>query len=576
MTSASNPGLMGVRNIFVNSSNISTTNINKLNMTNLLNCNYVNFTMKYDSNAWCYSQLRASNLINSGKNDFGDLYYVGWDSGMSIDHAEEPSWLGSNNLEILRPHIYDSNNPNVDCFTTVDLSNMPTRPIRETHGIVWKVVVDGYDAQDEFDMLPPLGVGKHKFEVYFNRDDMDTTATPAVAMGVRPPYTSIPIAEEGFWTEKDSVDVYTTYLTITGKTNADGLNRIYVDGAKDYDHFEVPYENSRFNVLVQAAGSLATGFAAEPGLGKIDLTWNNENNDMEDAMGYNVYRYQMVNDSTAGDTIRINEVMLDVDAETFTDYDVTPGETYYYYYKVMSTDLKEYDISNVVAATPLTSIKGDANGSMHVDVADIVSIVAYLSQQQPQPFIYEAADVNEDGNINILDIVGVINIIAHPEVNAAPSIMSGAVYTIEDGILYVNSPVALGGVQVMVNAPEGTEVKTLEALDAMERMWIQMDENTRLLLAYSMTGKTIPAGKTALLELGNVPVTDIVLSDALGNNIMVEQGDVTTVTEVRAEVKPVATGIYDLMGRKIASDVRQLKHLQPGIYIVNGVKTAKF
>lgn len=541
--------------------------------------NFVNFYISHNfgGSNWLYSDLSMSNVINSGiSTNKGFIYYVGRNHGLIIDHSDYPSWLGSSSLDVLRPHIYDSNNPAVDCFTTIDLSNMPTRPIRETHGIVWKVVVDGYDAQDEFDLLPPLGVGKHKFEVYFNRDDMDRLAIPTIAMGVRPPYTSTPIAEDGFWSVKDSVDVYTAYLTITGKTNADGLNRIYVEGAKDYDHFEVPYENSRFNVLVQAAGSLATGFAAEPGLGKVDLTWNNENNDMEDAMGYNVYRYQMVNDSTAGDTIRINEVMLDVDAEAFTDYDVTPGETYYYYYKVMSTDLKEYDISNVVAATPLTSIKGDANGSMHVDVADIVSIVAYLSQQQPQPFIYEAADVNEDGNINILDIVGVINIIAHPEVNAAPSIMSGAVYTIEDGILYVNSPVALGGVQVMVNAPEGTEVKTLEALDAMERMWIQLDENTRLLLAYSMTGKTIPAGKTALLELGNVTVTDIVLSDAMGNNIMVEQGDVTSVTEVRTEVKPVATGIYDLMGRKISSDVRQLKHMQPGIYIVNGVKTAKF
>ncbi len=564
----------GCYNLFMNSGN---TGIQLYWITSKYNHNnFVNFQSTSTASNWNYSNLSHSNVINSGKVVNNSLFLVGQDNGMTIDHADDPSWLSSSNKEVLRPYIYDSNNPYVDCFTTVDLSNMPTRPIREAHGIVWKVVVDGYDSQDEFDLLPPLGVGKHKFEVYFNRDDMDTTATPTVAMGVRPPYTSIPIAEDSFWSVKDSVDVYTAYLTITGKTNADGLNRIYVEGAKDYDYFEVPYENSRFNVLVQAAGSLATGFAAEPGLGKVDLTWNNENNDMEDAMGYNVYRYQMVNDSTAGDTVRINEVMLDVDAETYTDYDVTPGETYYYFYKVMSTDLKEYDISNVVAATPLTSIKGDANGSMRVDVADIVSIIAYLSQQQPQPFIYEAADVNEDGNINILDIVGVINIIAHPEVNAAPSIMSGAVYTIEDGILYVNSPVALGGVQVMVNAPEGTEVKTLEALDAMERMWIQMDENTRLLLAYSMTGKTIPAGKTALLELGNVPVTDIVLSDAMGNNIMVEQGDVTTVTEVRAEVKPVATGIYDLMGRKISSDVRQLKHLQPGIYIVNGVKTAKF
>ena len=46
---------------------------------------------------------------------------------------------------------------------------MPTRPYAEAHGIVWKVVVNGYDAQDEFEELAPLGVGKHKFEVYFNR-----------------------------------------------------------------------------------------------------------------------------------------------------------------------------------------------------------------------------------------------------------------------------------------------------------------------------------------------------------------------------------------------------------------------
>jgi subtilisin family serine protease len=564
----------GINNNYINCDNGGTGIINPNN-------HYYNIFVNVGSGKpWSYRNLNFSNLVHSGGelNGIRGFYIICASSdGVYTEHSDTPSWLGSGKEEVIRPYVFDSMNPYAtNVFATVDLSNMPTRPIRDTHGIVWKVVVDGYDAQDEFDLLPPLGVGKHKFEVYFNRDDMDTTATPTITMDFRPPYTRIPIAEDGFWSVKDSVDVYTAFLTITGKTNADGLNRIYVTGAKDYDHFDVPDEYWRFNVMVQAAGSMATGFAAEPGLGKVDLTWNNENNDMEDAMGYNVYRYQMVNDNTAGDTIRINEVMLDVDAEAYTDYDVTPGETYYYYYKVMSTDLKEYDISNVVAATPLTSIKGDANGSMHVDVADIVSIVAYLSQQQPQPFIYEAADVNEDGNINILDIVGVINIIAHPEVNAALSIMSGAVYTIEDGILYVNSPVALGGVQVMVNAPEGTEVKTLEALDAMERMWIQMDENTRLLLAYSMTGKTIPAGKTALLELGNVPVTDIVLSDAMGNNIMVEQGDVTTVTEVRAEVKPVATGIYDLMGRKISSDVRQLKHLQPGIYIVNGVKTAKF
>ena len=138
----------------------------------------------------------------------------------------------------------------------VNLSNMLTRPNAEAHGIVWKVVVNGCDAQDEFDMLPPLGVGKHKFEVYFNRP-MDVSVAPTVAMGVRPPYTQVVIGEEGEWSA-DSL-IYTAYLTIDGKTSSDGLNRIYVDGAKDTDHFEIPIEKRRFNVEVAAAGSGAVG-----------------------------------------------------------------------------------------------------------------------------------------------------------------------------------------------------------------------------------------------------------------------------------------------------------------------------
>ena len=536
--------------------------------------NYVNFILTinpYDN--WQYSELPSANLIHSGNgtNKY-PLMMAGRDNGITTDHAEWPSWLGTGKEEIIRPYIYDAQNPKVDCFTTVDLSNMPTRPYKEAHGIVWKVVVDGYDAQDEFDEMPPLGVGRHKFEVYYNRDDMDTTFTPTITMGAYEPYTQIPISDGGYWSVKDEVSVYTAFLTVNGKLSADGLNRIVVTGGKDHDHFDIPDERWRFNVLVQAAGSMATGFAAEAGLGKVKLTWNNEHNDFEDAMGFNVYRFQLNANNDTINKVRVNETIIDVEDTEYTDFGVTAGETYYYYYKVMSTDLKEYDISNVVAATPLTSIKGDANGSMSVNVADVVSIVAYLSQQDPQPFIFDAADVNEDGNINILDIVGVINIIAHPEAGTMAMTDESVVYTIEDGILYVNSPVALGGVQVTVKAAADTQVRTLEALEPMERMWIQVDETTRMLLSYSMGGKTIPAGKVALLDLNSAELTDLVLSDSRGNELLLVNGEVPTlIGDITADTA-ARGGVYDLMGRKVADSAAAIKRLQPGIYIVNGKK----
>ena len=486
-----------------------------------------------------------------------------------------PFWLGSSNETIVQNFIYDMHN--WGGFGEIDVSNMQHKPISEAHGIVWKVVVDGYDAQDEFDLLPPLGVGLHKFEVYFNRDDMDTTVAPIISMGVRPPYTQIGIAEDGFWSIKDSVSVYTAYLTITGKLQADGLNRIRVMGGKDYDHFDIPDEYLRFNVLVQAAGSMATGFAAEAGMGNVKLTWNNENNDFEDAMGFNVYRYTMLNDSVAGDTIRLNQMILDLDTDQFTDYEVTPGETYYYYYKVLSTDLKEYDISNVVAATPLTSTLGDANASGEVDVADVITTVNYAAGMEPRPFIFEAADVNVDTEIDILDVIGIIRIITNP--NAAPataSIESVAEYWVKDGVVWLETPVDLAGVQVSLDAPQGSSITPTEDLDGFEKVSTWLADNDYLFLAYNMAGRTISAGRHPILNIGANEIADIRLSDTYGHNVMATPSIVTAVENINADGKrAVPQGIYDLMGRKISSKASDLNRLPHGIYIVNGVKVVK-
>lgn len=591
----------GIRNNFYNAYWVlraASIQPSSLCLNNFVNFGYCWYNYGFQ---WSYSQLTSCNLIHSGNSkEYNSResfrYVVGRDQGFTTDHAEWPSWLGASKEETVRPYIYDSMNPLVDCFTTIDLSNMPTRPHKDAHGIVWKVVVDGYDAQDEFDQLPPLGVGRHKFEVYYNRDDMDTTAIPTVTMGVRPPYTQIGIAEDGFWSVKDSVSVYTAYLNITGKLQADGLNRIRVMGGKDHDHFDIPDEYWRFNVLVQAAGSMATGFAAQAGLGKVDLTWNNENNDFEDAMGFNVYRYgepypveiynphyddegnwQEYETVMVSDTVRLNEMILDLETDSFTDYEVTPGETYYYYYKVLSTDLKEYDISNVVAATPLTSTLGDANASGDVDVADVITTVNYAAGMEPRPFIFEAADVNVDTEIDILDVIGIIRIITNP--NAAPataSIESVAVYSVQDGVLWLDSPVELAGLQVNLDAPLGSNITPTEDLNGFEKVSTWLSDNDYLFMAYSMSGHTLSAGRHPILYIGDNEIVDIRLSDKDGHNVMATPSVVTAVETINVDGKRNATqGIYDLMGRKLSSKASDINHLPHGIYIVNGVKVVK-
>lgn len=524
-----------------------------------------------------WSYLKSSNYFNNLTPEGFSIGYITND--IDVDRNENPSYLGTAEESIIKKRIYEIANPEASTYYSVDLSNMLPQPIAETHGIVWKVVVNGYDAQDEFEQLPPLGVGRHKFEVYFNRP-MNKEKAPQISFGVRDPWTQNAVAEDGSWNEEGTI--YTAYKTITGKTKSDGLNRIYVYGAEDNEFFEIPYEKTRFNINIQAAGSMATGFAAEAGLGKVELTWNNENNDIEDAMGYNLYRYTLKGEGEemVADTIRVNESIIDIEDDTYTDYNVTPGETYYYFYRTLSTDLQEYDVSNVVAVTPLTSTKGDANGSGDVDVADVITTVNYAAGQQPKPFIFEAADMNEDLSIDILDVIGIIKQIMNPNSEAKASVAAVATYTIEDGVVYVDSPVEIAGVQIQLSLSEKFKenneklISVAEDMKGFEHTSAWLSDNDYLFLGYNMNGKTHTTGKHAILMIGDAQIADIRLSDRNGHNIIAES---TTVDKIDRMARDVMTinGIYDLQGRKISGNASDLQKLPKGVYIVNGVKVVR-
>jgi len=442
---------------------------------------------------------------------------------------EQPNYLGSARKDIVQPTVWDIKNPQSTSFGEYDLSNMLTRPSAEAHGIVWKVVVNGYDAQDEYEQLPPLGVGRHKFEVYFNRP-MNKEKTPMIAMGVRAPYTQTVIGEDGAWNETG--DVYTAYLTISGRDNYDGVNTIYVADAEDNEFFPIPVESYRFRVNVQSAGSMSAGFTAEPGLGKVTLTWENPEENVSDLLGYNLYRYTVDDTKAVSDTIRINDTLLD--KEEFTDFDVTPGTTYCYYYKVMTTALTENSPSKVVATTPLTSVKGDANGTMAVDVADIVTEVGYMLGQNPQPFIFDAADVNSDTEIDVLDVVGTVNIITGTQAPSA-AVASVATYYVENGVLYVNAPVALGGVQIGLTGIGENTITPLEALNGFETMGARGKADDYTFLAFSLSGRKLDAGINALLNVGDSELSSIILSDAHGRNIPAVAGNPSGVTDITAD-----------------------------------------
>ncbi|MCM1293772.1 MAG: dockerin type I domain-containing protein, partial [Bacteroides sp.] len=287
------------------------------------------------------------------------------------------------------------------------------------------------------------------------------------------------------------------------------------------------------------------------------------------------YRYTVDDLGAASDTIRVNTSILEAHETVLTDYDVTPGTTYCYFYKVMRTNLSENNPSKTVAVTPLTSVLGDANGSGDVDVADVVTVVNYAAGMNPKPFIFEAADMNTDSEIDILDVVGVIRTILNPDSAAMASIESTALYYVEDGVLYVNTPVALAGVQVNLTLDNGTSVTAGNALDGFENTGAWIADNEYIFMAYSLSGRTLSPGTNALLNIGSSRVDDIRLSNVHGSNVVALLDNNSSIIEsVEATVR-AARGIYNILGIKIADDASALDHLPRGVYIVDGEKIVK-
>ena len=246
---------------------------------------------------------------------------------------------------------------------------------------------------------------------------------------------------------------------------------------------------------------------ATPELGKITLDWEVPDTTLiEDVLGYNMYRYNAITDSTFTDTIKLNTALIN-DAQ-FVDYNVEEAKRYYYQYKILRTSFDETDFSKTVAASPLTSKLGDSNGDFDVNVMDLVHSVDYILGNNPTPFIFKAADVNADTYINVLDIVGTVDIILHPtEKRIATSSQAiqyisnvpigEALFFWEGDDLYVEAKEPIAGLQLAF--VKDFKYTTSEALSQFEWLSYEQDEQ-KVVMMYSFIGLSIPAGKTKLLS----------------------------------------------------------------------------
>ncbi len=392
------------------------------------------------------------------------------------------------------------------------------QPSDSVHGLAWKVDINNtsinkydnpYDAQDG---LGVVGSETLKFDVHFNRA-MDTSVTPLLTFGVREPYTQHVVSDSASWSEDSTT--WTGYYT-TGLETGDGIQRVRVGSARDDEGFKIPEEDKRFEFLLQAAGAQSVEFLATPGIGKVDLEWPPA--PTEDAMGYNLYRCHNTTDSTVSDTVKINsELITDT---TYTDFNVIPDTTYHYVYTTLGTDMKESDNSKSLTVTPLSAADGDANGDQAVDVLDITSIVSYLLEEDPEPFLFDAADVNYDDQIDVLDIIGVVDLVSGKK-NAATSTATSpeqAYIQTKGDSINLESQGNVAALQFTLEGDNLENQKLLLETSGFEFAYRYNEETDRTIgVIYSLSGNEIPEDEELIVRIkGDSPVS---IASATGGDL---------------------------------------------------------
>lgn len=175
--------------------------------------------------------------------------------------------------------------------------------------------------------------------------------------------------------------------------------------------------------------------------------------------------------------------------------------------------------------TPVASVtvtgtgieNGDIGGDGQVNVLDVIALIQIILGQTPAPSpgsqSFQAADLNDDGSLNILDIVAVVNRILNPpsgktvaDITTPVHVALDPVQTTDNRRMHVpvslSTDAAVAGLQMTLRY-DPSNVRLLEP-EPTERMgnltmaWTD-EEGVMQILIYSTTGGMIQPGETPIV-----------------------------------------------------------------------------
>ena len=169
----------------------------------------------------------------------------------------------------------------------------------------------------------------------------------------------------------------------------------------------------------------------------------------------------------------------------------------------------------------LTFKDGDVDMNDLTNILDIQLLIQDMQSQISSSVFFNetAADINKDGNRNILDVVAIANLIQNKKLEADESITRMSrkelsdqpVLSIEEGILYMNTLKPVNAFDIRIR---NANISKIEKLYANKEMSISIVQNADgiSILGFSPSDAALQ-GKVAIANVGDATIDDAILSD---------------------------------------------------------------
>lgn len=304
----------------------------------------------YDTDAWLFNyhapQMTNCAILNPVLNTNPESWArFTADSYNKYTHCYNltGNYWGTENEMLINQMIVDA-----DDFagTLGDIVEQPILTANDDLSSIYPFVVSLTVSDRDGNVVSTVSPGaEYTVRVTFNRD-MDPAVQPAVTYGPAAPYTDFTV--RGSWVgAREWVGT-----TMISPVMTSGTQYFRTTGGRAAsDHWLVCGNDIlRYAMTVSTTGVQAMLLQASGGANKVELSW--AQNDYATLAGYNIYRSET---GTDGSFKKLNSAVLT--GISYTDTDVEPGKTYYYYFTVVNTEGKEEGTtSNTASAAPIDDV----------------------------------------------------------------------------------------------------------------------------------------------------------------------------------------------------------------------------